>query len=114
MGAAEAEGIADACNCRKQKTSAEKNCGSPCIDKLAPEQAESHTSSLQHSQAGIGRQQNQAANSSKHLEISTNVQPSRQWLERCVAGSNVVWLEAMRLEFIACPLNVSMSLGVCH
>ncbi len=61
------------------------HCGSPCIDKLAPEPAESHTSSLQHSQAG----NSQVANSSKHLEISTSY---------CQVdnGSNVVWLEAMR------------------
>lgn len=42
---------------------------------------------LQQSQPG----NSQAANSSKHLQVSTSFQPSRQWL-------SVVWLEAMRLN----------------
>ena len=40
---------------------------------------------LQQTQPG----NSQAANSSKHLQVSTSFQPSRQWL-------SVVWLEAMR------------------
>ena len=42
---------------------------------------------LQQSQPG----NSQAANSSKHLQVSTSFQPSRQWL-------SVVWLEAMRFN----------------
>ena len=78
-----AAGIADACKRREQRHQqlymqyqlAQQKSGRQALLPAL----------LQQTQAG----DSQAANSSKHLQVSTSFQPSRQWL-------SVVWLEAMR------------------
>ena len=80
---AAAEGIADACKRREQRYQqlymhfqlSQRQGGQQALIPAL----------LQQSQSGSS----QAANSSKHLQVSTSFQPSRQYL-------STVWLEAMR------------------
>ena len=82
---AEAEGIADACKRREQRHQQIYLQQQLYLQHQHPGQQRLIPALLQHSQAG----NSQAANSSRHLQISTSFQPSRQWLSS-------VWLEAMR------------------
>ena len=80
---AAAQGIADACKRREQRN--QQLYMQYQLAQQQPGRQAPLPALLQQTQAG----DSQAANSSKHLQVSTSFQPSRQWL-------SVVWLEAMR------------------
>ena len=80
---AAAAGIADACKRREQRH--QQLYMHFQLSQQQPGQQGLIPVLLQQDQPG----NSQAANSSKHLQVSTSFQPSRQWL-------SVVWLEAMR------------------
>ena len=67
------------------ETSADLPAAAAILAASAPGPAKSHTSSL----AAQPSWKQSSCNSSKHQQISTSFQPSRQWL-------SVVWMEAMR------------------
>ena len=80
---AAAQGIADACKSREQRH--QHMYMQYQLAQQQPGRQALLPALLQQTQAG----DSQAANSSKHLQVSCSFQPSRQWL-------SVVWSDAMR------------------